>query len=49
MSRSEAWWFLGAKVTSLDAAVEVRGFRIPPDGSIVAEPRTGPGGLRPDR
>lgn len=38
--RSEAWWFLGAKVTNVDAVVEIPGFQVLPDGSVVAESRT---------
>jgi hypothetical protein len=47
--RREAWWFLGAKVTNLEAVLEVPGFHVTEDGSIVADTRTGPDELRSDR
>lgn len=45
---SEAWWFLGARVSNLTAVLEIPGFVLQPDGTIAAEPYPGPGRATPD-
>jgi hypothetical protein len=34
---AEAWWFLGARMTNLNAVLEIPGFHLRPDGSIMAD------------